>query len=678
MPFTYSRGTSTFDNTPTQLQAQDFNEFAKAVANDKSPCKGLTYICSALSAGIHYDKPVEYPGIKHWRLKNYALPRQFLPFDLDGFASPEVFEKLCEYFQTTNCLIYTTASHTDEAPRARVLIELSREASPLEGEQLGKAIQMEIESKFGEGMIEFDPSVYRATQPIYTPVNTSKIIRYHGAPTDVDKTLTVYPSIQASTQLNTSSDLTFRLAGKPLFELPDSPIGEGKRNDMMIRYVGHLRQRGFTEAEIKVQALALNNAQFSNPLDEAEVLDVCGRYANHGLEESAQAEISYSQPSFSEALFDRVKGSLKVALNPPSRRSYVFSDQVTQGTMCVIGGSGGVSKTMLTLQMAIAAACGKNLGHIQVAEGSSLLFLGEEDEAERDRRIGAICAHMGAEHQLVEKRVKCFGAAGVDIRLTRKVDANAQATNLGDMVIQMAKEHAIQSGSPLTIIAFDHARLVLGGDPNDAEDVTQLTRVLTRIARETGAAVFLLAHSPKSVISKLGNEINAADIAGSSAFVDNSRASFMMWTMREDEAKNHHVSSTERSQYVRLENVKANYAPTGGGYWLKRVYLPDWDVAVLEPVYLQSKSLFQTKGSTDLHDRILRELRKKHGGISERKLRDMAGKDGVLNASDSKVRIAIDVMLEEGVIERRLPTPEEKKLHKLAGQVREVLVACIP
>ena len=56
----------------------------------------------------------------------------------------------------------------------------------------------------------------------------------------------------------------------------------------------------------------------------------------------------------------------------------------------------------------------------------------------------------------------------------------------------------------------------------------------------------------------------------------------------------------------------------------------------------------------------------------------MAGKDGVLSASDSKVRTAIDAMLEEGVIKRRTPTSEEKKLHKLSGQVREVLVACIP
>jgi len=676
MPFLYSRGTDTFDNAPTQLAADSFSDFAKAVAKDKSPRKGLTYICSALSEGIHYEKPTEHLGISHWRLKNYGLTRRFLAFDFDWFESPEVFHQVCELLHMYNCLIYTTASHTPEAPRARALIELNREISPEEGEQLGQAAQMQIESVIGIGKIKFDSSVYRATQPIYTPVTTSTIIHHHGAPLDVDNTLASYPYIQKASSKH-SVDTTLAIVGKPPFNLPEFEIGEGSRNEVMLQYVGHLRGRGLREQEIEVLALDINDAQFSPPLDANEVLDICSRYRHQNLRVSTTLSALNPESKFGED-FDPQKGVVHISTAPPPKRSYVFSEQVTPGTMCVLGGSGGVSKTMLTLQISIAAACGKNLGHIQVDEGSSLLFLGEEDEAERDRRIGAICSHMGADHKLVEKRVKCFGAAGIDIRLTKKIDTNAQATNLGNKVIQMAKEHATQSGSPLRIIAFDHARLVLGGDPNDAEDVTQLTRVLTHIARETGAAVFLLAHSPKSVISKQGNEINSADIAGSSAFVDNSRASFMMWTMRDDEAKNHHVSSTERSEYVRLENVKANYARTGGGYWLKRVYMPDWDVAVLEPVYLQSKILFQAKGTSDLYDKILRELRNKHGGVSERRLRDMAGKDGVLGASDNKVRQAIDAMLGEGVIERRTPSSEEKKLHKLSGQVREVLVASTP
>lgn len=385
----------------------------------------------------------------------------------------------------------------------------------------------------------------------------------------------------------------------------------------------------------------------------------------------------FSSESVNDCVFDSDAGNVVVPLVPPQKRNYVFADQITSGTLTVLGGSGGVSKTMLIMQASVASAVGGSLGNIAVAEGSSLLFLGEEDEAERDRRLGGICAHMKVDLDVVGRRIKCFGAAGIDIRLTRKADSNASATTFGDEVIRIAKAHEIQAGIALKLIVFDHARLVLGGDPNNAEDVTQLTRVLTRIARETKAAVILLAHSPKSVIGKEGDEMNAADIAGSSAFVDNSRAGYMMWTMREKEAKSHHVPLSERGNYVRLQNVKANYARSGGGFWFKRIFLPDWEVAILEQVPLYSSELFATTGTSALRDRILMEVRKKPGGITERQLRDKSGKNGVLKESDNRVRREVDAMVEDGFLDRRAPTPEERKRHKLPKQIGQVLVAVV-
>lgn len=168
--------------------------------------------------------------------------------------------------------------------------------------------------------------------------------------------------------------------------------------------------------------------------------------------------------------------------------------------------------------------------------------------------------------------------------------------------------------------------MALSGDPNSAEDVTQLTRVSTNIARVTGAAVLLLSHSPKSVAKKTSSEIGESDIAGPSAFVDNARAAYMMWTMREDEAKTHHIADSDRRNYVRLENVKATYAQTSRGGWFKRKFLSDLDVAVLEQTNVYSSSIFESKSIHALRDRILTELRRKNGGVTERSLRDMAGK----------------------------------------------------
>jgi hypothetical protein len=215
----------------------------------------------------------------------------------------------------------------------------------------------------------------------------------------------------------------------------------------------------------------------------------------------------------------------------------------------------------------------------------------------------------------------------------------------------------------------------MAGDPNDAEDVTQLTRVLTSIAQRTAAAVFLLAHSPKSVISRLGNEISVADIAGSSAFADNARSAFMLYAMRDDEAKTVDLQGVDQSRYVCLRNVKANYASNGGAYWFKRTTLGDWGVAVLEQVLLLPSMSTVGKGPSALRQRILDKVNGKLGAVTMRALRGQAGKDGILKASEKAVRAEIDAMLEDGLLVLRPPTADERRVHRLSGQVREVLVA---
>jgi hypothetical protein len=215
----------------------------------------------------------------------------------------------------------------------------------------------------------------------------------------------------------------------------------------------------------------------------------------------------------------------------------------------------------------------------------------------------------------------------------------------------------------------------MAGDPNDAEDVTQLTRILTAIAQRTGAAVFLLAHSPKSVINKRGDEINVADIAGSSAFADNARSAFMLYAMRENEAKEFDLGGSDRNQFVCLRNVKANYASSGGAYWFKRFPLSSWGVAVLEQVMLFPAKGGVRSGQSALRYRILDMLNSKPGGISMRAMRDQAGKHRALMASEKAVRAEIDEMLDDGQIVLRPPTAEERRIHRLGGQVREVLVA---
>jgi hypothetical protein len=338
-----------------------------------------------------------------------------------------------------------------------------------EGIELGMAAQRLLESEFGVGAIKFDESVYRATQPIYTPVTTSVSTRWTGQPMDVDWVISTFPA-PINTKSNSQVANAVISPTNKVFQWPTGLVQEGGRNEMMLRYAGHLRKRNHTEEEILALALAMNSQKFDPALQADEVADICDRYS---YQNAALPDVQFSAGDVSGE-FLKCSGTFQVPVTPPPRRDYIFAGQVTAGTLNVIGGQGGVSKTMLVMQACVAAAVGDSLGDLKISPGASLLFLGEEDQAERDRRMGAICDHFNADRLLVSERIKCFGAAGIDIRLTQKVESNAHATELGNEVILAAKAHAQEAGMAVKIIVFDHARLVLGGDPNSAEDVTCL------------------------------------------------------------------------------------------------------------------------------------------------------------------------------------------------------------
>jgi hypothetical protein len=660
-PIRFSAGTSQYDNCPTQLEVESDEEFFDWLLKARSTRKGQRYICAPMVCGPH-DAPEKHPGNNHWRLKRNELARRFLAFDIDSIVIPATLEALIEYVTRWRSIVYTTSSHTPEAPRARLILVVNEDLEPAEAKALCEVLELEMRMALGTGFV-FDQSVYRGAQPVYTPTK--------GATTWISEE----PPVDVSRYRHLITSKLQKPSGKHQSDPePNEITPVGKRNEVLLSRVGLWRNAGLPEGEILQMANSLNETAFEEPLDCDEVASICARYAHQSKPALPNPTTAVPQPKASSWL---PNGYRPIPTTAPPPREYVFGNTITPGTLSVLGGSGGVSKTMLAMQICAASACGVTVGEIQVAEGCSLLLLGEEDDAERDRRLGGICSHFKHSTSRVENRVLCIGAAGIDIRLTQKVEANSHPTVLGEKIIEVAQSHAAQCGVPLRFIVIDHARLVLGGDPNNAEDVTQLTRVLTNIARTTGASVLLIAHSPKSVLSKAGNEINAADIAGSSAFVDNGRTAFMAYGMREEEAKRHYIPELDRPSWVRVQNVKANYAPSGGGWWFKRVVVQGWDIAVLEHQVLASTAEFTSTKQANLQRKILDHIRQ-NPGSSKRAVRDRAGRKGIFGISDRELMATVDRMVDEGLLDARPPTAEERKRLGISGQVREILVAQTP
>jgi RecA-family ATPase len=253
--------------------------------------------------------------------------------------------------------------------------------------------------------------------------------------------------------------------------------------------------------------------------------------------------------------------------------------------------------------------------------------------------------------------------------LTALHDGNPVETAWVDHIISLAEAHAHAAQAKVGLIVIDHARLVMGGDPISSDHVTALLRALNRIAVSTGAAVLLLAHSPKSTIGK-DSEADAAEVFGSGAFVDHSRAAFVMNTMRPSEAKGFGLTEKERKDYVGLTAVKANYGPAQK-WWLRKEFIEHWQVVELVPDFPLAKSQLQSQSA--LTRKIMDMVKAEPGKLTRRALRDRSGVKRSLGASERDVTEALQRALEEGALVLREPTDLERKKHKLSANVREVL-----
>ncbi|MCP3869430.1 MAG: hypothetical protein GY703_15265, partial [Gammaproteobacteria bacterium] len=180
----YSRGTNTFDAYPTQRTAPDFDSFEKKFLDDRSKKKGQTYVCAAFKVN---------GTEKAHRCKDDALPSTFIPFDFDGMDGLVVHEHLVQDLSQYRGFGYTTSSHTEESPRMRAVLAASREMTRTERQRVCKAIQKLIQAHPWAKSVKFDESVYRAEQPLYTPLENAEIYHFDGDVVDVDEVLKTAP-----------------------------------------------------------------------------------------------------------------------------------------------------------------------------------------------------------------------------------------------------------------------------------------------------------------------------------------------------------------------------------------------------------------------------------------------------------------------------------------------------
>ena len=347
------------------------------------------------------------------------------------------------------------------------------------------------------------------------------------------------------------------------------------------------------------------------------------------------------------------------------------------GSVSVVASPGGMMKTALAISFLLHLAVGQPWAGLPISKASGLLLALEDDKDETTRRL---IASTGAQidpkhHEGIEARVGVAVLSGVDARLTVNNYGSSERTGVGAQIIAAANALTESSGYPVRLIVVDHSRLAIGGDANDSSHVTELTRALAHIAKETGAAVVLLCHSPKSTVNpNRTGDYTAADVLGSGAFVDNARFACVLTTLTDDERKAYVITPEAAKRYVALRIIKSNYSETGRVFYLRKTPVDGWGVVVPDVVTL-SKPVREYVPPPSNVDRVHAFLMGHLGRFTKTGFKTYAGTDGPMGIGISAATAALESLIESGRVVLRSPTPQEIVAFNLGRQAKEVLHA---
>ena len=190
----------------------------------------------------------------------------------------------------------------------------------------------------------------------------------------------------------------------------------------------------------------------------------------------AGSDVSLLRPRAS-AILDAIchAGDLKAQLN----RSYLVKGWLDTSAVSVVYGPSNVGKSFLALNLAHHVAKGRDWNEKRVKKGR-VMYFGAEGGASFANRVAALDNPEFMLH----------------IAPAVLVGKDSQAVPVAE-VMQHLKA---VGGSPFDLIIFDTmARVMGGGDENNAPDIADLMRNLDLIRHVTGAHVMLIHHSGKDV-----------------------------------------------------------------------------------------------------------------------------------------------------------------------------------
>jgi hypothetical protein len=242
------------------------------------------------------------------------------------------------------------------------------------------------------------------------------------------------------------------------------------------------------------------------------------------------------------------------------RRRWLLGRRLLRGHLTLRVAPGGVGKSTLAIEEAVAIATGRDLVAELVHETARVwIYNNEDDRDELDRRLAAVLQRWDVSLADIRGRLALNSGADRPL-LVARADRAGTVIRLPDVdgCIEHIRRHEIG------LFVVDPFIETHGASENSNEQIRAVAALFRDIARQGRCAVMLVHHTGKPAQGASdGHAGNMNAARGASALVGVARIVQTLFGMSRKDAEEVGLTDEERHLYVRLDDAKANLGPPG-------------------------------------------------------------------------------------------------------------------
>ena len=415
-------------------------------------------------------------------------------------------------------------------------------------EKLGSGLDTPVMAPVPGSLVP-DKGLYEITQSVPVAPLPSWIEKLVGASRERDENQHI-PAIELDQPHNITS------AANLLTQAPRAMEGESG-DALTYQTACNVRDLGISEDLCLDLMLQFWNLDCVPPWSVDELATKVANAYNYAL---SQAGAGTPEANFTPVPFGSLEGvpaHISAFEGEAPVRDWVIQDWLPQGEITSLYGAGGIGKSLLSIQLALAVACGGKFLGLPIAKKRPVLVVACEDtEQELHRRVGDIRRNPSYSFLDYSSDIFFWSRAGKDAILAR-ADRNIIVKGpFYDILIGILKD--MKAGPKLLIL--DTLADFFAGSENDRAMVNYFVKVvLGGIMKEYEVDILLLGHPAKA---------DGSEYSGSTAWNNAVRTRL---TLTANENKN-------LGDYRVLSRSKSNYAKAG-----EEIHL-HWDRGVFEPI----------------------------------------------------------------------------------------------